>query len=47
MARHRLSVLLGMRVFARLGPEEALLNGAVDQALNGAGPRPRPRTPTK
>ena len=47
VARHLLSVLLGMRVLARVRPEEALLRGAVDQALKGAGLPPRPRTPTK
>jgi TetR/AcrR family transcriptional regulator, transcriptional repressor for nem operon len=44
IARHLLSVLLGMRVLARVRPEEALLNGAVDQALKCAGLPPLART---
>jgi TetR/AcrR family transcriptional repressor of nem operon len=47
VARHLLAVLLGMRVLARIRPEEALLNGAVDQALRAAGLPPLPRGPTK
>lgn len=46
VAGHLLSVLLGMRVLARIRPEAALLNGAVEQALKGAGLPPLPRTPT-
>jgi len=47
IARHLLSVLLGMRVLARIRPEEELLTGAVDQALRGAGLPPLPSSPTK
>jgi TetR/AcrR family transcriptional regulator, transcriptional repressor for nem operon len=47
VARHLLSVLLGVRVLARIRPEEALMNGAVDQALRAAGLPPLPRGPTK
>ena len=36
-ARHLLSVLMGIRVFARIRPERALLTGAVRQALATLG----------
>jgi len=43
-ARHLLSVLMGIRVFARMRPERALMTGAVRQALATLGlpwpPRP-------
>lgn len=45
-ARHLLSVLTGIRVFARIRPEQALLTGAVDQALAtlGLSPSAKPAT---
>jgi TetR/AcrR family transcriptional repressor of nem operon len=42
VARHLLSVLLGVRVLARVRPEAALLTGAVGEALKASGLPPLP-----
>lgn len=47
IARHLLSVLLGVRVLARVRPEAALLTGAVGEALRASGLPPLPPRPAK
>lgn len=47
VARHLLSVLLGVRVLSRVRPEAALLTGAVSEALKASGLPPLPARPVK
>lgn len=47
VARHLLSVLLGVRVLSRVRPEAALLTGAVGEALKASGLPPLPARPVK